>query len=298
MNARYQLRATLLSALLTSLLLSACGGGGSSGSDNSGSSNTGGASSGGTGGSTGGSSGGNTGGSSGGTGSGGTASSPVNSSGLNALFLGNQFDVYVPAAAGVSSNAGAIDRSNTQGLGWSLGGSASTVLTVLGTDFGLSATGFTALNRSDASVIMLCSGMPLKAVYVGVVTQANAGGAQASRLSRATDLAGQSFYRIEDCSYTNKDGESSNQSSGATASSLRYSVDASGNLSGNDGSSATAAELNTLLAGGTLPVAGGAGKMYLTAYTFQIKGVSRYVLVSRGMPNSGSGGYVDLWVQN
>ncbi len=172
------------------------------------------------------------------------------------------------------------------------------MLTVLGSDFGISATGYTLVNRANGSVIMLCNGTPLKSAFVGVVTQSSAGGAQAVKLSRASDLAGQSFYRMEDCSYTNTDGESSNQSSAPTANSLKYSLDASGNLSGNDGTSITAAELNSLLAGGTITIGGGKGKLYLTAYSFQVNGVTRYVVVSRGVPTNGGPGYVDMWLQN
>ncbi len=214
------------------------------------------------------------------------------------MFLGQQFDVYGPGSANATLDAGAIDRSNTQGLGWKLSSTASTVLTVLGSDFGVSATGYSSVNRANGSVIMLCNGAPLKSAFVGVVTQSAAGGARALKLSRASELAGQSFYRMEDCSYTNSNGESSNQNSAPTASSLKYSVDASGNLSGNDGTSATAAELNNLLAGGTLSIEGGKGKLYLTAYSFQVNGVTRYVVVSRGVPNSGGTGYVDMWLQN
>ncbi|OYU25414.1 MAG: hypothetical protein CFE41_21335 [Burkholderiales bacterium PBB2] len=206
--------------------------------------------------------------------------------------------MYAPKSAIATLDAGAIDRSNTQGLGWKLSASASTVLTVLGNDFGLSAVGYSSVNRANGSVIMLCNGAPLKSAFVGVVTQSGAGGVQAVKLSRASELAGQSFYRMEDCSFTNSNGESSNQSSAPTASSLKYSVDASGNLSGNDGTAITAAELNGLLAGGTVSIGGGNGKLYLTAYSFQVNGVTRYVVVSRGVPNNGGPGYVDMWLQN
>lgn len=295
---------TLLASLLATVLC-ACGGGSDNGSTatsatgtGSGSTATGGTSGGGTtsgGTSTGGSGSGGT--SGGGSGSSGSVSA-INASGNNALLLSNQYAMFKAGQQGLLANAGAIDRSNTQGLGLSLGADGLTVLTVNDANFSMSASGFSIMNRINAGVLMLCAGSPTKSLYAAVATAAQAGGPQGTALTQASDLAGVTLYNVEDCSFQDSNSNSQNTSSAPNASTLAMSFDASGNASLNNGGSIGAAAVTSYLAGSPMSIQGGAGQAYFKAYRFSVNGTNRFVMITQGIPNSGSGGYVSMWVQN
>lgn len=114
--------------------------------------------------------------------------------------------------------------------------------------------------------------------------------ATATRLLKASDLAGQSFgIHREDC---------------ATTSGTHITVDAAGNATGvsvNGAVNVAAADLTRYLSGGALmPISGGAGSAALVAYSYKKgDGSTAYAVVEHGSPTTTflTRGYVGLWSQ-
>ncbi|MHA6860391.1 hypothetical protein [Ralstonia pseudosolanacearum] len=266
--------AVLLGAVV---VLAACGGGGSNGN---GSSNGGGTNSGGT------TSGGNSGGS--------TTTSSLKPT---------QYSLYKYAGlSALSGGAGKVANDGTLTLD-----SGNTVLTVTNaTDFSMSASGYYITNRASGSIIMLCDSLPnngtvgtgTKSRYVGVAISTTDFSNQAVQLYSGTDLAGQTLYNVEDCSYQNTSGNPEGQNNAPTASTSSMTVDASGNATFNNGTTAvSAAQWNNLLAGA--PVTTNNGSTYFTAYKVGTGATAKTIIIERGIPtDTTKQGYVGMWITN
>jgi hypothetical protein len=128
----------------------------------------------------------------------------------------------------------------------------------------VSASGFTSYIGRNGSVFMLCDTQPegwvadsyfsdaKKALYAGVLIGALDGG-QATKITRAAELAGQTLYRMKDCFYYDRSGKSENQNSGPTDNTEAITFDAHGNWVGNDdgwtSGSGTSSEMDDALLG-------------------------------------------------
>lgn len=267
--------AVLISAVV---VLAACGGGGSNG--NNGSSNGTGTSSGGS----------TTGGNSGGS----TASSSLKPT---------QYSLYKYAGqSALSGGAGKVATDGTLTLD-----SGNTVLTVTNaTDFSMSATGFYVTNRAQGSILMLCDSLPsngtvgtgTKSRYVGVATTTTDASNQAVQLYNGTDLAGQTLYNVEDCSYQNTSGNPEGQNNAPDAQTASITVDANGNASFNNGTTAVSApQWNNLLAG--TPVTSSNGSTYFSAYKVGSGATAKTIIIERGIPtDTTKQGYVGMWITN
>ncbi|HDR9180338.1 TPA: hypothetical protein QDB06_000862 [Burkholderia vietnamiensis] len=257
-------------ALLTSIVLAACGGGGGDGStaSNNGSS---------------------------------TPTTPVTPpTPINSTLTASQYAVYKYGLPDTLGGSGAYTATaNTTGT-LSLGADGTTTLTVTDpTSFGMSASGYYILNRVSGGVIMLCDnpastvGTGSKSKYVAVATASSTATVnQATQLTSSVDLAGQTLYNIEDCSYQNKAGTAEGQNSAPDANTSAMTFDSSGNITFNNGNpSITTANATTYLQGGAIPQSN--GSTYLTAYKIG----NQYLVIERGTSTSVTG-YIGMWITN
>ncbi len=269
---------TLAVALCAVFVLAACGGGdGNGGSSSSGSPSNGGTSSGG----------------------GGNGGSTTTSS-----LKPTQYTLYKPGTQdALSGGAGTVSNATANGGTLSLD-VGNTVLTVTDpAQFSMSASGYYITNRAQGSVIMLCDsgstlGSNTKSRYVGAALTTSDGTNQAVQVTNSADLAGQTLYNMEDCSYQNNAGNPQGQNSAPDSSTSNVKVDASGNATFSNGTPAlTAAQFTALLSGGA--VQGSQNKTYFTAYKVGTGASAKYVIVERGIPNTTANvGYVGMWITN
>ncbi|HEM7839900.1 TPA: hypothetical protein U2Q23_003047 [Burkholderia multivorans] len=273
---------TLVVLLGAVAVLAACGGG--NGGDSSTGNNSGNSSSGGS-------------SSSGGTGGSTTASS----------LKPTQYSLYkYGTQAPLSGGAGTVSSATANGGTLALD-SGSTVLTITdATQGSMSATGFYITNRASGSVIMLCDslssggtvGTGTKSRYVGAAISTNDGTNQATQVTNAADLAGQTLYNIEDCSYQSTAGNPQGQNSAPDPSTASLTVDSSGNVTFNNGTAPiTAAQFSALLSGSAASTTN--SNTYFTAYKVGSGSVAKSLIVERGIPtDTTKTGYVGMWVTN
>lgn len=276
---------TLAVALCAVFVLAACGGGdGNGGSSNGGSPTNGGTNSGGS------------------TSGGGNGGSTTTSS-----LKPTQYTLYKPGTqSALSGGAGTVSNATANGGTLSLD-VGNTVLTVTDpAQFSMSASSYYITNRAQGSVIMLCDSLPsggtvgtnTKSRYVGAAITTSDGTNQAVQVTNSADLAGQTLYNMEDCSYQNNAGSPQGQNSAPDSSTSSVKVDASGNATFSNGTPAmTAAQFNALLTGGA--VQGSQNKTYFTAYKVGTGASAKYVILERGIPNTTTNvGYVGMWITN
>lgn len=270
-----------ISFAVLALTLSACGGGG--GKDGNGANNS------------------NT---SGSNGSGSTGTTPSNGAGSTASSLtATQYALYKQATqAQLAGSAGQVSSPTANGGTLQLD-SGNTVLTITDASSGaMSASGYFITNRSNGAVIMLCDplassgtvGTNTKSRYVGVATSSSDGN-QGTPITNVADLAGKKLYYVEDCSFQSMSQSAEGQNNAPDTNTASLTVDSSGNISFNNGTSAlTASQATSILSGTANPVSG--GNVYWNAY--QLKN-GQDVIVERGVPSSGTTqGYIGMWIAN
>ncbi|WP_334036087.1 hypothetical protein [Burkholderia orbicola] len=269
---------TLVVALGAVIVLAACGGG-NGGSDSSNNSGTGGSTS------------------TGGNG-GATTSSSLKPTQYSLYKYGTQ--------AALSGSAGTVSSATANGGTLALD-SGNTVLTITdATQGSMSASGFYITNRAQGSVIMLCDSLPsngtvgtgTKSRYVGAAISTSDGTNQATQVTNAADLAGQTLYNMEDCSYQSTAGNPQGQNSAPDASTASMTVDSSGNVTFNNGTAnITAAQFSALLSGSA--VTSSSGSTYFTAYKIGSGASAKSLIVERGIPTDATKtGYVGVWITN
>lgn len=268
---------TLAVILCTSALLAACGGGNGDGSS---SSSTPGTTSGGS------------------TNTGGTGGTTTTSS-----LKQTQYSLFkYGTQSALGGSAGKVANDGTLTLD-----SGNTVLTITDPNqFSMSATGYYLTNRAQGSILMLCDSLPsngtvgtgTKSRYVGVALSTTDFSNQAVQLFSGTDLASQTLYNIEDCSYQNTSGNPEGQNNASDAQTASMTVDSSGNATFNNGTTAIpAAQWNNLLAG--TPVTSSNGSTYFTAFKVGTGATAKTVIIERGIPtDTTKTGYVGMWVTN
>lgn len=272
---------TLVVALGAVIVLAACGGG-NGGSDNSSNGS--------------------------GTTSGGSASTGGNGGSTTSSSLKpTQYALYkYGTQSSLSGSAGIVSNATANGGTLALD-SGNTDLTVTNAnDFSMSASGFYVTNRAQGSAIMLCDSLPsngtvgtgTKSRYVGAAISTSDGTNQATQVTNAADLAGQTLYNIEDCSYQSTAGNPQGQNSAPDSSTASMSVDSSGNVTFNNGTPAlTAAQFSASLTGSAITSSG--GSTYLTAYKIGSGSTAKLLIVERGIPTDTSKtGYVGMWITN
>lgn len=268
-----------VSFAVMAIALSACGGGGSDGNSNN--SNPSGSN---------------------GTGSNGTT--PSNGAGSTASSLtATQYALYKQATqAQLTGSAGQVSSPTPNGGTLALD-SGNTVLAITDATSGaMSASGYYILNRGNGAVIMLCDplqsggtvGTNTKSRYVGVASSASDGN-QGTPITNVADLAGKKLYYVEDCSFQSTSQSAEGQNNAPDANTASLTVDSSGNISFNNGTSAlTASQATSILSGTANPVSG--GNVYWNAY--QLKN-GQDVIVERGVPSSSTAqGYIGMWIAN
>lgn len=271
-----------VSFAVMAIALSACGGGG--GSDGNGNNST----------------------SSGSNGSG-NNSTPSNGAGSTASTLtATQYALYkANTQAQLTGNAGQMSSPTANGGTLALD-SGNTVLAITDTSTGaMSASGYYITNRNSGAVIMLCDplqsggtvGTNTKSEYVGVATSSSDGN-QGTPITNVADLAGKTLYYVEDCSFQSTSQSAEGQNNAPDNNTASLTVDGSGNIAFNNGTSAlTSSQATSILSGTANPVSG--GNVYWTAYQFGSGTTARYAIVERGIPSSSTAkGYVGMWITN
>lgn len=271
-----------VSFAIMTIALSACGGGG--GSDGNGSNS-------------------NTSGSNGS----GTGTTPSNGAGSTASALtATQYALYKQATqAQLGGSAGQVSSPTANGGTLALD-SGNTVLTITDASSGaMSASGYFIMNRSNGAVIMLCDplasggtvGTNTKSRYAGVATSSSDGN-QGTPINNIANLAGKTLYYAEDCSFQSTSGSAEGQNNAPDANTASMTIDASGNISFNNGTTAlTASQATSILSGTANPISG--GNVYWNAYQLGSGSTARYVIVERGIPSSGTAqGYIGMWITN
>lgn len=206
-----------------------------------------------------------------------------------------QYEVYKYGQSDVQSGAGAMS-ADTMTLD---GGNQTKLTATSGSDFIVTANNFQVLNRRDGAVLMLCdySAMGDKTRYVAISTASPSVATAAVKVTNVGELLGKSFYRIRSCSFVDLNDNPQGQSTAPTPTTKKYTINADGSLSVNNGNTASAANFASLIAGN--PVSFDAeGTDYLTFYKFNVGGNLRYFAVSRFIPSAGntSAPELALWV--
>jgi hypothetical protein len=208
------------------------------------------------------------------------------------------YDVLTPTGSTDLGAAGAVSAPTASGATLSLGALGQTVLGVdTNGGFHVTSNDYLVVSRANGSVLMLCDATQTPgtspARVVAVASSVAEGGLAATAVTDATQLAGQRFFKMADCTYVSGAGSQA-QNDAATAETLTMDVDASGNMTSNAFTATfTAAEFSALLAGGAT-----IDGSQFTAWRIVDDGVSSYVLVERGYddPVNQIGGYVKLWL--
>lgn len=253
----------LSSAVLTTMILAACGGGGGGG---------GGSSDGGGGGNT-------------------TKLEPTS------------YTVYKTGQQASVSGAGAVSSGAL-----SLGAGRGTTLAVTDANtFAMTATNtnYQVVNRRKGAVLMLCDALPsggkpgdTPAQYVAIATNSAGAETQAVPVTNVSELAGKSFYEMDDCSYVKEDGNftKEQQNSAPSGATLEFRFDANGNVrSAQD--TVDAATITGLLNG--TPFVDGRGRnVWFNAYKFTVGGEQKIYFVIRGEPNGTNAGFLTLWTDD
>ena len=199
------------------------------------------------------------------------------------------YTVYKTGQEAALSGAGALSGSQI-----SLGAGGSTTLTVTDANtFAMTATNtnYQVVNRRKGAVLMLCDPLPsggkpgdTHAQYVAIATNSATAETQGTLVTNAVELAGKSFYEIDECSYVKRDGlfTSQQQNTAPKAGTLEFRVDASGNVRSELGL-IDAATFTGLLNGGNF-VDGQGRKIWFTAYKFTVGSEKKVYVAIRTEP--------------
>lgn len=237
------------------------------------------------------------GGSSGGGGGGG---------GTNSTLKPTAYTVFKNGEEAALSGAGAMSSRTASGGTLSLGADGNSTLAVTDpTTFAMTASNsdYLVVNRRDGAVVMLCDplaagGNPgdTLARYVAFATNSATADTQGTPVTNASELAGKSFYEIDECGYVRDNLSSQKQNSAPTGETLEYRADASGNIRGSNGFVFDAATMTGFL-NGTPSVDGQGRKFWFSAYKFTVGGEQKIYFAIRGEPNNGQG-FVALWTDD
>lgn len=219
------------------------------------------------------------------------------------------YTVYKTGQEAPLSGAGAVSDSKL-----SLGAAGNTTLSVTDANtYAMTATNtnYQVVNRRKGAVLMLCDPLPAggkpgdtHAQYVAIATNSASAETQGTLVTNAVELAGKSFYEIDECSYVKRDGlfTSQQQNSAPKAGTLEFRVDASGNVRSELGLIG-AATFTGLLNGGNL-VDGQGRKIWFSAYKFAVGNEQKVYFAIRIEPRkSASGealdaGFTTVWTDD
>ena len=206
------------------------------------------------------------------------------------------------------SGAGAMSARTASGGTLSLGADGNSTLAVTdAATFAMTAsnTNYQVVNRRNGAVLMLCD--PLAAGgnpgdtfarYVAFATNAATADTQGTPVTNAADLAGKSFYAMNECSYSNDSSAPQQQNSAPNGGTLEYRVDAAGNVRGSNGAVWDAAMMTGFLNGTPLVLQG--RNIWFSAYKFTIGAEQKVYFALRGEPsgNASDQGFVELWTDD
>ena len=219
------------------------------------------------------------------------------------------YTVYKTGQEAPLSGAGAVSDSKL-----SLGAAGNTTLSVTDANtYAMTATNtnYQVVNRRKGAVLMLCDPLPAggkpgdtHAQYVAIATNSASAETQGTLVTNAVELAGKSFYEIDECSYVKRDGlyTFQQQNSAPKAGTLEFRVDASGNVRSELGLIG-AATFTGLLNGGNL-VDGQGRKIWFSAYKFAVGNEQKVYFAIRTEPRkSASGealdaGFTTVWTDD
>lgn len=229
-----------------------------------------------------------------------------NSGVVNSTLKPTAYTVFKTGQEAPLSGAGAMSSRTASGGTLSLGADGNSTLTVTdATTFAMTASNsdYFVVNRRDGAVVMLCDplsagGTPgdTLARYVAFATNSATADTQGTPVTNASELAGKSFYEINECGYVKDDLGSQQQNSAPTVGTLEYRADASGNIRGSNGLVFDAATMTGLL-NGTPSVDGQGRKFWFNAYKFTVGGEQKIYFAIRGEPNNDEG-FVALWTDD
>jgi hypothetical protein len=205
------------------------------------------------------------------------------------------YTVYKTGQEAPLTGAGAVTDSKL-----SLGAGGNTTLSVTDANtYAMTATNtnYQVVNRRKGAVLMLCDPLPAggkpgdtHAQYVAIATNSATAETQGTVVTNAVELAGKSFYEMDECSYVKRDGlfTSQQQNSAPKAGTLEFRVDASGNVRSELGLM-DAATFTSLLNGGNL-VDGQGRKIWFTAYKFAVGSEQKIYVAIRTEPRKDANG--------
>lgn len=238
------------------------------------------------------------GGNSGGGGGGGTSSTLKPSA----------YTVFKNGQEATLSGAGAMSSRTASGGTLSLGADGNAALSVTdATTFAMIAsnTNYQVVNRRNSAVLMLCDplvagGNPGDTLtrYVAFATNAATADTQGTQVTNAAELAGKSFYAMNECSYSNDSSAPQQQNSAPNGGTLEFRVDAAGNVRGSNGAVWDAATMTGFLNGTPLVFQG--RNIWFSAYKFTIGAEQKIYFALRGEPsgNASDQGFVELWTDD
>ena len=219
------------------------------------------------------------------------------------------YAVYKTGQEAPLTGAGAVTDSKL-----SLGAGGITTLSVTDANtYAMTATNtnYQVVNHRKGAVLMLCDPLPAggkpgdtHAQYVALATNSATAETQGTVVTNAVELAGKSFYEMDECSYVKRDGlfTSQQQNSAPKAGTLEFRVDASGNVRSELGL-IDVATFTGLLNGGNL-VDGQGRKIWFTAYKFAVGSEQKVYFAIRTEPRkSASGealdaGFTTVWTDD
>ena len=233
--------------------------------------------------------------------------------GTNSTLKPPAYTVFKVGQEATLSGAGAMSGRTASGGTLSLGADGNSTLAVTdAATFAMTAsnTDYQIVNRRNGAVVMLCDPLPAGgnpggtlARYVAFATNSATADTQGTPVTNAAELAGKSFYEINECSYVNDDLSSQQQSSAPTGGTLEYRADASGKLRGGNGLVFDAATMTGFL-NGAPSVDGQGRKFWFSAYKFTVGGEQKIYFAIRGEPNKDANGaaidqgFVALWTDD
>ena len=225
-----------------------------------------------------------------------------------AQFAPTTYTVYKTGQQDPLSGAGAISSPTASGGTLSLGADGSTTLRVAGTAaYAMTAAmpNYYTVNRRNGALVMLCDPLAVAskpgfthAQYVAIATSSAAPETQGVAVTNATELAGKSFYEVDECSYVKDDGvfTSEGQNSAPSGATLEIRFDASGNARNTLGSFDTATFTGFL--NGTPFVDAKGRNIWFSAYKFNSGSEQKIYFAIRIEPFGGDQGYVVAWTDD
>ena len=240
-------------------------------------------------------------------GGGGGGSSSGNSSTTSTL-KPTAYTVFKNGQEATLSGAGAMSSRTASGGTLSLGADGNSTLAVTdATTFAMTGanTNYQVVNRRNGAVLMLCDplaagGNPgdTLARYVAFATNSATADTQGTQVTNAAELAGKSFYAMNECSYSNDSSAPQQQNSAPNGGTLEVRVDAAGNVRGSNGAVWDAATMTGFLNGTPLVFQG--RNIWFSAYKFTRGAEQKIYFALRGEPsgNASDQGFVELWTDD